>query len=173
MIELWRGVPLSRKASFILAFLLICLGSICVYHIEHILIIFPYLCASSLIIGGIVATIHGFKSNNHKTLYFDVTSIGVVSFIVGLVIVYQGPQANVLIGAIWGIIGVYKSAKNLIEIVDNFYTNKPIKLRIVELIIELPLSILLLLDPAGKLPHHLLILGLEQIFVGIQIILYA
>ena len=170
LIHEWKKTSPSRKATWLLALILIFLGCICIVFTEHVSDIFPYLFGSFVLIAGIVAIIYGFRIQEYEDIESNITSKGMIAFVLGIVILIHHSEAIILIGAVWGIKGLAESVKNLNVIIYRLH-KKRMGIALIELIIEFPLAVLLLLDPIGNLPHHILILGLEQVGTGIQLTL--
>lgn len=171
LIDKWKKTSPSKKACWVMAIILILLGSICICFPKKIVSILPYLFGGFVLVAGIVAIVHGFRIKEYEDVETNITSRGMIAFVIGMVILMHHSDALILIGAIWGIKGLSASVKNLNLMIYHLHKKERIRIELIELIIEFPLAMLLLLDPIGNLPHHILILGLEQVGTGIQLVL--
>ena len=96
------------------------------------------------------------------------TSQGIVTALLGIVILFHHQNADQIVGAIWGVIGLGKGSETLNIAICKCAEKKPFTWKMIHGIIDLVLGILLLLDPLTAVEHHLIILGLELVAVGMQ-----
>ena len=95
-------------------------------------------------------------------------SHGIVVWILGYVILFHHQNAEQIIGAIWSVIGLYKGSESLNTAIFRRSAKLPFIRSILHGLIDILLGITLLVDPMTAVEHHLFILGIELIFLGIQ-----
>jgi len=157
--------------NVVLALSLFVLGGICLVHTERILHAFPYLFGGFVFVAGLAAMIGGICEKEYVNMDSAMMSKGIIALILGGIILTHHEDAIVLISAIWGIKGLASSVHNLNVVLYHLHRKEKITVELIELLVEFPLSVLLLLDPVGNLPHHIQFLGLEQMGTGIQLMI--
>lgn len=87
----------------------------------------------------------------------------VVLVVLGLVTIVHGAKSTVFIGIIWGLLGLYKAAGELDDVIVAVKAKEPFVLSLSICIFELVLAVLLILNPFANIEHHLLLLAVELI----------
>lgn len=163
-------IPQRMGTAVATVCLLMALGVVCVVFTNRIHRILPYLLGSIMAVGGIETAVYGFRTCEHKRRGTKLTSTGLICAAVGCVILVRGMRAYTLVGAAWGIIGLVEGAEGLNIVLYSVSHHEKCALEAVRTAIELVLAVLLLLDPIENLPHHIFLLGIEQICVALQLL---
>ena len=158
----------SIRAAKVFAVLQAALGAACMLFTEQIHSLFPFILGFLMATSGICNIYRGVISKEFRQVETKLTSHGITTFLLGCVIVYHHGNADSIIGAIWGVIGLTKGTETLNLAICRCSAKLPFVGEMVHGVIELLLGILLLIDPLSAVGHHVFILGIELIAVGIQ-----
>lgn len=120
---------------------------------------------------GICQICRGIVTGEYRRSDTKLTSTGIIMVILGGVILYHHHDADSIIGAIWGMIGLAKGSETLNLAIHDCCARKSFARKMVHGAIELILGILLLIDPDEAVRHHVFILGIELCAIGIQAVL--
>lgn len=158
----------SIRAARIFAVLQTALGVLCMLFTEQIHSLFPLALGLLMAATGICDIYRGVVTQEYRQAETKLTARGIVTLILGGVIVYHHQESDPIIGAIWGTIGIAKGTEALNLAIYKCFAGKSYMGEMLHGGIELLLGILLLLDPLTAVEHHLFILGIELVAVGIQ-----
>lgn len=159
-------ISLSAEISCILASLLMVVGIICVFYTEHFQKLLPILLGSIMMTLGIFDIIRGVKTGEYKKRETKLTSNGVVNLILGIVILYRQSDSYIIIGVIWGTLGLIKGSEELNKAICSMSEKSPFIKEMIGAVVELILGLLMLIEPIANLHHHIILLGLELIVTG-------
>ena len=87
----------------------------------------------------------------------------VVMCVLGGVILVQGHASISFVGVMWGLLGLYKAADEIDEVVHALKGRRPFALKLAFTVFEMVLAVLLIISPFANIEHHVLLLGLELI----------
>ena len=87
----------------------------------------------------------------------------VVMCVLGGVILVQGHASISFVGVMWGLLGLYKAADDIDELVHALKGRRPFALKLAFTVFEMVLAVLLIISPFANIEHHVLLLGLELI----------
>lgn len=90
--------------------------------------------------------------------------------ILGLIIMIYEGNVDSIIGSIWGMLGLVKGSEELNIAICHYFSKKDFMGEAIHAVIEICLAIMLLIEPLTSVRHHLVILGAELIWYGLQII---
>lgn len=158
----------SIRAAKIFAILQTALGVLCMLFTEQIHSLFPFALGLLMTATGICDIYRGVVTQEFRQAETKLTARGIVTLILGCVIVYHHRESDPIIGAIWGAIGIVKGTEALNLAIYKYFAGKSYMGEMLHGGIELLLGILLLLDPLTAVEHHLFILGIELVAIGIQ-----
>ncbi len=161
-----HSFPITSEISCGLALLMVVLGIICVFFTDLFYEKLPFFLGEIMIALGTIDTIRGIRIKEYKKRETKLTSNGIVYFLLGIVILYFKSNSYMIIGAIWGTLGLLKGSEVLNKAICAIAEKEHFLKELVEAVVELVLGILLLLEPDGNLHHHIMILGLELIITG-------
>ncbi|MBR4345930.1 MAG: hypothetical protein IKP75_03200 [Oscillospiraceae bacterium] len=92
-------------------------------------------------------------------------SSAIVYFLLGGAVLAIRDEAEILIGAVWGTLGLYRGSESLARYLDALIHKRGRKitaiLMLAESLIGIGISILLLTDPPEHLHAHVVILGIK------------
>lgn len=154
-----------KQLSHIKQFVFPILGILCVAFPTQITAILPYLAGASMGIVGILMMLPYLcrRQAQEKLAY------GVVLAVTGLCFLVKGANALGALGTTWAIIGLAKAAKSLRLALEALENRKRFVCLLLEFLLRLGLATVLLFDPLGKVPSHVIILGLEMIMTNIRL----
>lgn len=158
----------SIRAAKVFAVLQIMLGALCMLFTEQIYSIFPFILGYLMIATGICDIYRSIVTKEFQQAETKLASHGIVTLLLGCAILYHHRNADSIIGSIWGVIGLIKGTETLNLAIYKCSARTPFVGKMIHGMIELVLGILLLIDPLSAVKHHLFILGIELIAVGIQ-----
>lgn len=160
----------SLYAARFFAVLQTVLGVLCMVFTEQIHSLFPYILGTLMVFTGFCDVCRGVVTQEFRNRDTKLTSHGIVTAILGCVILYHHRNADSIIGAIWGVIGLIKGTETLNLAIYSLAAKEPFIGELGHGAIELLLGIFLLKDPLSAVEHHLFILGIELVALGIQTI---
>ena len=155
-------------AAIIFAVMQAILGIACILFTEQIHHVFPIILGIFMTALGICDIIRAIITKEYCQKETKLISHGIIVFILGCVILFHYQNADQIIGAIWGVIGLYKGSEALNTAIFQCCAKEPFTCNILHGLIDILLGIALLIDPMTAVTHHLFILGIELIFLGIQ-----
>ena len=164
---------IRRRGRLLLALILAGLGVGC-FFLSHILReSLPY------ILGGLLLLLAG--DNLYEALSdqsfdqedTDEIANAVVYLLLALVVFIKDDESDYLIGAVWGIVGLFLGARkishSLHALIHREGRDVGHVLHLIEALLGIGISIMLLLDPPEHLHFHVYILGLELIDYAIRV----
>lgn len=158
------GVGVERFFSS----LLILAGIPCLAFTEHVYTALPYLVGGVLIALGGNDIIRGFRNKEFLTKETRQIANGVINLLLGAVILLNRADADNAIGSIWGFLGLVKGCGLLNIAIYHCARHERFLLKALHSVVEIVLGILLLAYPYHAVRHHVLILGLELVLLGVQ-----
>ena len=142
----------SEQVSVVSLLLLPLLGMCCLLIPDTVTDALPYL------LGGLVAV-----SGAAGLVEPAVLGRAVVMCVLGGVILVQGHASISFVGVMWGLLGLYKAADEIDEVVHALKGRRPFALKLAFTVFEMVLAVLLIISPFANIEHHVLLLGLELI----------
>ena len=144
----------SEQVSVVSLLLLPLLGMCCLLIPDTVTDALPYL------LGGLMAV-----SGAAGRLAEEPAVLGraVVMCVLGGVILVQGHASISFVGVMWGLLGLYKAADEIDEVVHALKGRRPFALKLAFTVFEMVLAVLLIISPFANIEHHVLLLGLELI----------
>ena len=161
-------LSLSRGARKFLAVSFAVTGVICVVFTGKVYDALPYIIGIMMCALGVTDFLRGLFTKEFKRRETKLTANGIVFLLLGIVVLWKRANADNLIGAIWGTIGLLKGSEELNEAIYSCAHKERFVGKTVRALIELALGFLLLIDPVSNMHHHLTILGLELITAGLE-----
>jgi len=159
----------SLTAARILASLLGILGVLCILFTEHIHSVFPYILGTIMAVIGLFDLYRGIMTAEFRNSETKLTSNGIVMLLLGIVILFHRRETDIIVGSVWGAIGLFKGSEELNMAIYHRFSKEPFIGEAIHSIGELLLAIMLLLDPLTGVKHHLFILGFELIWHSLKL----
>ena len=150
----------SEQVSVVSLLLLPLLGMCCLLIPDTVTDALPYL------LGGLIAVAHASGARaDARSLVEEPAVLGraVVMCVLGGVILVQGHASISFVGVMWGLLGLYKAADEIDEVVHALKGRRPFALKLAFTVFEMVLAVLLIISPFANIEHHVLLLGLELI----------
>ena len=159
----------SRRIGYVVVGLLCALGIQCLFLVDFIYKLFPYIIGGFMAGTGVLAIVGSVLEKEYLRLDTKLLSSGILVFVIGIAIMARNIQSDGLIGIAWGILGMIQGSESLnVAIYNLAHKNKWMK-DMLQAAIQIVLALLLLVDPASKLYPHMPILGLEMLAMGFHI----
>jgi len=162
--------PSSVKSGVVAASIFVAAGLLFLLMTERMYALFPYIASAFLLFAGILDVFRGIKTKEYENAETKLLANGIVYLVLGLVILYHRRGSEYIIGALWGVLGVVKGSEALNTALHQAYMKNPFGKELIRAAIELLLGILLLIDAAATLQHHVFLLGIELLLVGWRIL---
>ena len=163
------STPVSRKIGYELVGIMCLLGIQCLFFVDFIYGLLPWLMGGFLAGAGVLAVIDSVLAGEYRRLDTKLSSSGVLMLVVGLAILVRGSGADGLIGVAWGIFGLIQGSESLNVAIYNLAGRKKWGMDMLQAAVQIGLALLLLVDPVTKLYPHMRILGLELLAMGFHI----
>ena len=175
-ITAWRSygqkifsMPVSRRIGYGLTGIMCLLGIQCLFFVDFIYGLLPWLMGGFLAGAGVLAVIDSVLAGEYRRLDTKLSSSGVLMLVVGLAILVRGSGADGLIGVAWGIFGLIQGSESLNVAIYNLAGRKKWGMDMLQAAVQIGLALLLLVDAVTKLYPHMRILGLELLAMGFHI----
>ena len=155
----------SEQVSVVSLLLLPLLGMCCLLIPDTVTDALPYL-LGGLMAGLVYAVAHASGARaDARSLVEEPAVLGraVVMCVLGGVILVQGHASISFVGVMWGLLGLYKAADEIDEVVHALKGRRPFALKLAFTVFEMVLAVLLIISPFANIEHHVLLLGLELI----------
>lgn len=163
------ATPARRKIGYGLIGIMCLLGIQCLFFVDFLYGILPYLMGGFLAGSGVLAVIDSALTGEYRKFDTKLSSSGILMLVVGVAIILRGSEADGLIGVAWGIFGLIQGSESLNVAIYNLAGKKGWRMDMLQAAVQIALALLLLVDPATKLYPHMRILGLELLAMGFHI----
>ena len=146
---------------------------ICLFLAELIRGALPYILGGILLILGIDGLYESLKDKTFDKEDTDRIASSIGFLILALVVLFRRDESDILIGAIWGIVGLVLGGSNISHSLHGLIHRDGKEaghvIHLVQALLSVGISIALLLDPAHHLEFHVYILGLELTDFAIKV----
>lgn len=144
------------------------IGALCLLIPDVMYQGFPYLFGLPMILGGtmgICASVHFGEYQRQET---KLISTSLISILVGCTIIAAGPNADGLIGCVWGVVGFAKASEELNESIFRMSYREKWGGKLLIACIEFALALSLIFDPMKNVRAHTVVLGCESLVLAGQ-----
>lgn len=159
------------QAAIFFAVVQTILGIACILFTKQIHHVFPIILGVFMVTLGSCDILRSIVTKEYRQKETKLISHGIVVWILGFVILFHHRNADQIIGAIWGVIGLYKGSEALNTAIFQRSAKLPFIRSILHGLIDILLGMTLLVDPMTAVEHHVFILGIELIVLGVQSVL--
>lgn len=156
----------SEQVSVISLLFLPLLGLCCLLLPEASTMALPFVLGGIMAVSGIGGIVHaaaGTASDEETDREHAILGKAIVMSVLGVVILVQGHASISFVGVMWGLLGLYKGADEIDEVVHALRNRRPFVLKLAFTVFEMVLAVLLIISPFANIEHHVLLLGLELI----------
>lgn len=156
----------SEQVSVVSLLLLPLLGMCCLLIPDTVTDALPYLLGGLMAVSGAAGLVYAVAhASGARSLVEEPAVLGraVVMCVLGGVILVQGHASISFVGVMWGLLGLYKAADEIDEVVHALKGRRPFALKLAFTVFEMVLAVLLIISPFANIEHHVLLLGLELI----------
>lgn len=162
----------SEQVSVISLLFLPLLGLCCLLLPEESTMALPFVLGGIMAVSGIGGIVHaaagakrdeGDGDERERAAEHAILGKAIVMSVLGIVILVQGHASISFVGVMWGLLGLYKAADEIDEVVHALRNRRPFVLKLAFTVFEMVLAVLLIVSPFANIEHHVLLLGLELI----------
>lgn len=162
----------SEQVSVISLLFLPLLGLCCLLLPEESTMALPFVLGGIMAVSGIGGIVHaaagakrdeGDGDERERATEHAILGKAIVMSVLGIVILVQGHASISFVGVMWGLLGLYKAADEIDEVVHALRNRRPFVLKLAFTVFEMVLAVLLIISPFANIEHHVLLLGLELI----------
>ena len=153
----------SEQVSVVSLLLLPLLGMCCLLIPDTVTDALPYLLGGLMAVSGAEETIETADVGEEGHRSSRSVGTAIVMCVLGGVILVQGHASISFVGVMWGLLGLYKAADEIDEVVHALKGRRPFALKLAFTVFEMVLAVLLIISPFANIEHHVLLLGLELI----------
>lgn len=173
-----RHIPLHHKKHnnrlrLFAAFVVFLMGILCLILSRTILVSLPYLLSAVLFMLSVDNLYEAFKNHRFDEEDTDEIANAIIFLALAVVVLLKAGESAIIIGAIWGVIGLFLAARNishsLYEIIHKKGRTPGHVLHLLHAALSIAISLSLLLDPEEHLHLHVYILGLELVDYAVRI----
>jgi len=145
-------------------------GILCIVLREQIISVLPYVFGGVVLLAGVAGMVFGLINiiKSHHRQY--VLAYSLLMMIFGIIFLTQGGnEVDLLyIGTCWGVVGAIKGGAQLSVAIEEAYDkNLNCIYSFIISAFTIAISVILLLNPAKEVGHHVLILGVELTVVSL------
>ena len=146
----------SEQVSVVSLLLLPLLGMCCLLIPDTVTDALPYLLGGLMAVSGAAGLVYAVAHASGARA--DARRLAEEPAVLGRAVVMC-----VLGGVMWGLLGLYKAADEIDEVVHALKGRRPFALKLAFTVFEMVLAVLLIISPFANIEHHVLLLGLELI----------
>lgn len=160
-----------RKKVFMvklpIGIMLVLLGILCIVFPEQLYLWLPLIGGLLMVVSGVFRIALGIRHKEYKSAETKLTTNGIVSTVLGIVVLYKWHEAYGLLGAMWGFSGLLRAIRELNEAIHLITTKRSGWIRVLVVsIFGIIVAILLLINPAERVLEHMIFIGIELIIMG-------
>lgn len=158
----------EKFAVFRVRIILLAVGIFCILFPTTFCDFIPLIVGVSMIIVGAFGVFVGFETKNYKVPEISGIGDSVVLTLLGLVIVISHNASLLLIGVIWGLLGLGKGAKEINTFIFRLLNKENFIFPLVIGILEIIFGLILILEPTEHIAFHVIILGINMVLFSIK-----
>ena len=158
----------EKFAVFRVRIILLAAGIFCILFPTTFCDFIPLIVGVSMIIVGAFGVFAGFETKNYKVPEISGIGDSVVLTLLGLVIVISHNASLLLIGVIWGLLGLGKGAKEINTFIFRLLNKENFIFPLVIGILEIIFGLILILEPTEHIAFHVIILGINMVLFSIK-----
>ncbi|HJJ63459.1 MAG TPA: DUF308 domain-containing protein [Methanocorpusculum sp.] len=155
-------------AMFRVRILLLAVGIFCILFPTTFCDFIPLIVGVSMMIVGVFGIFVGFETRNYKTPEISGLGDAVVLTLLGFVIVISQNASLLLLGVIWGLLGLGKGAKEINTFLYRASRKENFIFPLVIGILEVIFGLILILEPTEHIAFHVIILGINMVLFSIK-----
>ena len=173
-----KHVPLHHRKHrlrirLFVAAVVFLLGILCLLLSETILFSLPYILSGLLFLLSIDNLYEALKNRRFDEQDTDEIANAIIFLALSIVVQLRAEDSEIIIGAIWGILGLFLASRNISHALYSLINKKGrVPGHILHLLhagLSIAISLALLLDPEEHLHFHVYILGLELVDYAVRI----
>ncbi len=150
------------NVEFILSFLLPLTGIACIIFSTQITTALPYILGSAMIIGGGIRVVSETVIIIRQAEHTFNLGANFMMVVMGILFVVRGSASLMLIGVIWGLIGIWHSAVSFQRMANQLHRRERFIGNLLLGLFRLVIALLLLLEPEHRsISHHVILLGID------------
>ncbi len=150
------------NVELILSFLLPITGIACILFSSQITSALPYLLGSAMIVGGGIRVVSEMMIIARREEHTFNLGANLIMTVLGLLFVVRGAGSLMLIGVIWGLIGIWQSAVSFQRAANQVHRRECFWGSLILGLFRLTVALLLLLEPEHtSISHHVILLGID------------
>ena len=158
----------EKFAVFRVRIILLAVGIFCILFPTTFCDFIPLIVGVSMILVGAFGIFVGFETKNYKVPEISGIGDSVVLTLLGLVIVISHNASLLLIGVIWGLLGLGKGAKEINTFIFRLLNKENFIFPLVIGILEIIFGLILILEPTEHIAFHVVILGINMVLFSIK-----
>ena len=164
-----------RRVRYLLAFVLTGAGVGCFFLADTIRDILPFILGFMLIFLAVMELYEALMDGSYDHEDTDKIANSVVYLIMALVVLVKRDEADNMVGAIWGVLGLLLASRHISHAAYGLIHHEGSAvghvLHVIHSLISIGICTALLLNPPEHLHFHIYILGLELLDTAIRIAL--
>ena len=166
-----RKIQLRRRLFF--ASIVFLMGILCLVLSHVVLFGLPYFLSGLLFLLSVDNLYEAFKNHHFDEEDTDEIANAIIYLALAIVVLFKAGESSIIIGAIWGIVGLFLASRNTSHALYGLINKKGSPaghvLHLMHAALSTGISITLLLDPEEHLHLHVYILGLELMDYAVRI----
>lgn len=143
------------------------LGILCIVFSEELYRWLPLIGGLLMVASGVFRIILGIWHKEYKRSETKLTTNGIVSTVLGIVVLYKWHESYGLLGALWGFSGLLRAIRELNEAIHLITTKHKGWVRVLVVsVFGIIVAILLLINPAERVLEHMIFIGIELLIMA-------
>ncbi len=159
---------LEKIASFRIRILLLAVGLFCLLFPTAFCELIPLIVGISMTAAGFFGILVSVATRNYRFAGISTMGEAVVLTLLGIVILITQNASLLLLGVIWGLLGLSKGAKEINTFLYRFTNKENFLFPLVMGVLEIIFGVILILEPTEHISFHVGILGINMILYSIK-----
>lgn len=159
---------LEKIASLRVRVLLLAVGILCIFFPETFRDFIPVIVGASMSAAGLFGVVTSWDAKNYRFPGMSTMGESVVLLTLGLVIMVTQNASLLLLGVIWGLLGLGKGAKEINTFLYRFSRKENFLFPLIMGLLEIIFGLILILEPTEHITFHVMILGINMILYSIR-----
>ena len=158
----------EKFAAFRVRILLLAVGIFCILFPTTFCDFIPLIVGVSMMLAGAFGIFIGIEMKQYR--FHDTSGLGeaIVLTLLGIVIIISQNASLLLLGVIWGLLGLGKGAKEINTFLYRAARKENFLFPLVIGILEIIFGLILILEPTEHIAFHVIILGINMLLFSIK-----
>ncbi len=159
---------IEKIAAFRVRILLLAVGLFCIFLPTLFLEFVPVIIGSAMAMAGLFGVISTWHARAFRYTSMSMIGESIVLMLLGLTFLVTQDTSLLMIGVIWGLLGLSKGAKEINTFLYRLANKENFVFPLVMAILEIIFGLVLILEPTEHIAFHVVILGINMVLYSIK-----